>query len=98
MKLRTFVVPGFLAMFVTVVACSSDDAAAPAGGSSCDQASKVADDCNAKPSEGGIKTTITFDKAKCESSDQGKKAAQCIVDNKTNCDCFIKCTINGTCA
>jgi hypothetical protein len=97
MKLRSFVMPALLSLFVTVVACSSDDTAATAGGSSCEQASKVADDCNAKPSEGGVKVTINFDKAKCESSDQAKKAAQCIADNKTNCDCFIKCQINGSC-
>jgi hypothetical protein len=98
MKLRSLVMTALLSLFVSVVACSSDDAATPAGGSSCEQASKVADDCNARPSEGGIKTTITFDKAKCESSDQAKKAAQCIADNKTNCDCFIKCQLTGSCS
>jgi hypothetical protein len=97
MKLRSFVMPALLSMFVAVVACSSDSTAA-AGGSSCDKASKVADDCNAKPAEGGVKVTITFDKAKCESSDQGKKAAQCIADNATNCDCFLKCQLAGSCS
>ena len=23
--------------------------------------------------------------------------AQCIADNKTNCDCFIKCQLTGSC-
>jgi hypothetical protein len=93
MKLRALLTVGFLSLFVALVACSSDTTAS--GADTCDQASKVADDCNAKPAEGGVKITLTFDKAKCASSD--KKAAQCIVDNKTNCDCFIACGVKGTC-
>jgi hypothetical protein len=91
MKLRFFVTGALLSMFVALVACSSDSAA---DGSTCDQAAKVSDDCNASSADAGL--TITFDKAKCEASD--KKAAQCVIDNKANCDCRIKCAISGTCS
>ncbi len=97
MKLaRSFAVAG-AALMLTLVACASSDSSS-SGGSACAQAKSVADTCNAKPQDGGAKVTLTFDQGKCEGSDQGKKAAQCIVDNKNNCDCILKCTLTGACS
>lgn len=67
------------------------------GGTRCERAKKIADGCNAsQPSDSGVE--INFDQAKCESSGaQGQAAAQCIIDNSTNCDCLLPCAINQTC-
>ena len=78
-------------------ACSSDDTSST--GSACAEAKKVADECNAKqPEDGGTKVTVNFDQAKCESGgSQTQTAAQCIVNNRSNCECFIACGIKGSC-
>jgi hypothetical protein len=87
-----------LSLMVTTAACSSDDSNSTTSGGSCAEAKKVADECNAKPKDGGTTITINFDQAKCESGGaQGETAAKCIVTNRTNCDCFIACGLKGTC-
>ena len=90
-----------VASFAALVACSSDDAESSSNAatpSPCAEAKQVADDCNAKQT-GSSKVTVNFDQAKCESSgDQGKKAAECIVANKSNCDCLVKCSLAGSCS
>jgi hypothetical protein len=83
---------------VTTAACSSDDSSSTTSGGSCAEAKKVADECNAKPTDGGTTITINFDQAKCESAGaQGETAAKCIVANRTKCECFVACGIKGTC-
>ncbi len=96
MKLIQFLV---LAIMTATAACSSDESSSSTTGGSCQEASKVADECNAKqPTDGGATTKITFDVAKCQSAGaQGETAAKCIVSNRTNCDCFIACGIKGSC-
>jgi hypothetical protein len=84
-------------LVVGLVACSSDGSSSAA--SSCAEAKKVADECNAKPKDGGASVTVNFDQGKCESGgDQAKKAADCIVQNKSNCDCILACSIQGSCS
>lgn len=98
MKLvRSFAVSFGIALMVTISACSSSSSDSSSSGS-CDEAKTVADSCNAKPQDGGTSISITFDSAACAQSDQGKKAAQCIVDNKSNCDCILKCSLTGSCS
>lgn len=95
--MKTLLALTVLALFVNV-GCSSDDSNSTTTGGACAEAKKVADECNAKPKDGGSSTTITFDQAKCESAgSQGQTAAQCIVTNRANCDCFIACGIKGSC-
>jgi hypothetical protein len=88
-----------LALFAATAACSSDESSSTTSSGACAEAKKVADDCNAKqPADGGTSTKITFDQAKCESAGaQGQTMAQCIVTNKSNCDCFLACGIKGSC-
>ena len=84
----------------TFAACSSSsDDASSAQASSCSQAKTVVDSCNSKqPADGGLKVTVNFDEAKCESGgDQGKKFADCIVANKDNCDRPAACGLKGSC-
>jgi hypothetical protein len=86
-----------VASFVALAACSSSSDSAA---SSCSSAKQVSDDCNAKQGsgDGGTKVTTNFDAAKCEQAgDNGKKVADCIVANKDNCDCILKCSLGGTC-
>jgi hypothetical protein len=88
-----------IASFVTLVACSSDSSTTGDQASSCTSAKQVSDDC-AKQSDGGSSgsVTVTFDEAKCESGGaQAKTAADCIVTNKSNCDCVLKCSLAGSC-
>jgi hypothetical protein len=95
MKLvQSLIVVASVATTLALVACSSDSSS---GSSACQQAKTVIDSCNAKPQDGGLTVTTKFDSAQCEGSDQAKKAAQCIVDNKSNCDCIIKCSLQGSC-
>jgi hypothetical protein len=83
-----------VASVVGLVACSSDESTSSA--SSCAEAKKVSDSCNAQPKDGGGSITTNFDQAKCESGgDQSKKVADCIVANKSNCDCILKCGLSG---
>lgn len=104
MKPARILALALVASLVGLVACSDDDEGGSTGStasaaSSCAEAKKVADECNAKPQDGGAQVTVTFDQAKCESSgDQGKKAADCIVANRSNCDCLAKCAISGSCS
>ncbi|CAN5753014.1 hypothetical protein BH11MYX4_BH11MYX4_53300 [soil metagenome] len=94
--LRSLVVCAGVASMVGVVACSSDDSSASAA--SCSQAKSISDSCKSQPKDGGSSITLDFDQAKCESGgDQGKKVADCIVANKSNCDCLLKCAVNGAC-
>jgi hypothetical protein len=97
-SLRLLALATLASLALGSAACSSDDDSNSTGGA-CAQAKKVADDCNAKQNpDSGSTTTITFDQAKCESAgSQGQTAANCIVANKSNCDCFIACGIKGTC-
>lgn len=99
MKLVRFFVVGLAVSLVALVACSSDDSSSSAT-SSCAEAKKVSDACNAQqPKDGGASITTNFDQAKCESGgDQAKKAADCIVANKNNCDCQLKCALTGSCS
>jgi hypothetical protein len=97
MKFARFIAVALVASLVGLVACSSDDSSSAA--SSCAEAKKVADSCNSQPQDGGASVTVTFDQAKCESGgDQAKKAADCIVANKGNCDCPLKCSLTGSCS
>ena len=99
MSVTRFVVVGLVASLVGLVACSSDDSSSSTA-NSCAEAKKVSDDCNAsQPKDGGTSVTVNFDQGKCESAgDNGKKAADCIVANKGNCDCLLKCSVNGSCS
>jgi hypothetical protein len=100
MKLARLLVLGATVSLVALVACSSSDDGSGGAASSCSSAKKIADDCkaNAKPSDGGVSITVDFDEAKCESAgDQGKQAADCIVQHKDNCDCVAQCSITGSC-
>lgn len=94
---RSFVVLAAVALVVGLVACSSSDDSSSSGvASSCAQAKSVSDACKTAPKEGGVSITADFDQAKCESAgDQGKKVADCIVANKSNCDCTLKCAVTG---
>src|SRR5436309_998262 len=95
--LRLLVVSSLASLFVTLVACSSDSSSS--GGDACSQAKTVADSCSTKSGDSGTGTTITFDVAQCQNAgDKGQKVAQCIVDNKSNCDCFVKCALSGSCS
>ncbi len=96
--LRSLALAALASLAFQTVACSSDDNSGSTG-SACAEAKKVADECNAKqPTDGGATQTITFDQAKCESAgQQGQTMAQCIVNNRTNCDCFLSCGLKGTC-
>lgn len=96
MKLKGLI-GGCLAVAIFVLAaCSSDDSSASGG--SCSEAKKVADQCKSQPSDGGAKITVDFDEGKCNSAgDQGKKAADCIVANKSRCDCLLACSLQGSC-
>jgi hypothetical protein len=88
------IVLAVVASFAGLVACSSDDEKSSA--SSCAEAKKVSDSCNSQPKDGGSSITTGFDQAKCESGgDQSKKVADCIVANKSNCDCILKCGLSG---
>ena len=94
--LRSLVVLAGVALAVGLVACSSSDDASSATASSCAQAKSVSDACKSAPKEGGVSITVDFDQAKCEGAgDKGKKVADCIVANKSNCDCTLKCAITG---
>ena len=95
--LRLLVVSSLASLLLTLVACSSDSS--PSSGDACSQAKTVADSCNSKPAgDSGTSTTFTLDVAQCQSAgDKGQKVAQCIVDNKSNCDCLVKCAIGGSC-
>jgi len=94
-SLRSLAVLAGVALAVGTVACSSDDSSS-ATASSCAQAKSVSDTCNSAPKEGGVSITTSFDQAKCESAgDSGKKIADCIVANKSNCDCLLKCAVTG---
>lgn len=103
MKIAHVLACTFAFAVVGTVACSSDDSNGSTGGTSsaatsCGSAKQVADECNAKPADGGAKTTITFKQDECEKAgDQGKKVADCIVANKSNCDCFLSCSLKGSC-
>lgn len=80
--------------FVGSAACSSDDPSTTA--SPCAEAKKVSDDCKVESADSGI--SFKFDEAKCESGgDQAKAAATCIVNNKSNCNCLLKCSLSGSC-
>ncbi len=85
-----------VAFLVGLLACSSDDSSAA---DSCQAASDVSKKCDAQQSssDGGssVKVTTTFDVAKCQQSDQGKKIADCMVANQNNCDCMLKCALSG---
>ena len=80
-----------------LIACSSDDSTGSGSqASTCAEAKTAAESCSSSSDAGSVK--ITFDQAKCESGgDQAKKAAECIVQNKSNCDCHIKCQLQGSC-
>lgn len=66
-------------------------------GSPCARAKQIADGCKAKQTSDSA-VEIDFDQAKCESSGtQGQAAAQCIINNSTNCDCLLPCAINQAC-
>lgn len=98
-----FLAIGLVTSIVGLVACSSDDGATQSENANqpepCAEAKKVADECNAKPAKDGAKITADFDTAKCQSSgEQGKKAAECIVTNKSNCDCLLQCALTGACS
>jgi hypothetical protein len=97
MKLSQLFAVAVVASLVGLVACSDDDASSAA--SSCAEAKKVSDECNAKqPTDGGATVTTDFDQAKCESGgDQAKKAADCIVANRDRCDCSLACALQGSC-
>lgn len=99
MKLVRFFAIGLVASVVGLVACGSDDDESNSTASSCAEAKKVTDECNAKqPTDGGTSVTTNFDQGKCESGgDQAKKVADCIVANKDNCDCSLKCALTGSC-
>jgi len=94
-SLQSFVVLAGVALVVGLVACSSDDSSS--NGASCSQAKSISDSCNAAPKDGGSSgLTVTFDQGKCESGgDAAKKVADCIVANKSNCDCTLKCAVTG---
>ncbi len=93
---RSFVVLAGVALVVGLVACSSDDSSSSGVASSCAEAKSVSDACKSAPKEGGVSLTADFDQAKCESAgDQGKKVADCIIANKSNCDCTLKCAVTG---
>jgi hypothetical protein len=95
---RTAAISAAVALAIGLVACSSDDSSNSATASSCAQAKSVADSCNAQPKEGGVQMTANFDQGKCESGgDAAKKVADCIVANKSNCDCILKCGLTGAC-
>lgn len=81
---------------LALIGCSSDDSTSSA--SACDEAAKVSDSCSTSGGDGGSSITVKFDAAKCKQTDQGKKAAQCIVDNKSKCDCVLKCSLAGSCS
>ena len=104
MKLVRFFTLGLAVSLAGLVACSSDDDGTTSSASStspggCAEAKKVADECNAKPWDGGAKLSVKFDEAKCESSgDQGKKAADCIVAHRDDCDCLLSCSLTGSCS
>jgi len=87
----------FLAILVTVACSSGGSGSVPGGGgTTCAQAKKVSDDCNAKQGDSGV--TFNFDVAKCESGgSQAQTAAQCIVNNSSNCDCMLTCALKGSC-
>lgn len=80
---------------LALIGCSSDD---NSSASACDEAAKVSDSCSTSAGDGGSSITVKFDAAKCKQTDQGKKAAQCIVDNKSKCDCVLKCSLAGSCS
>lgn len=94
MKLRSVLSLVGVFAVVGLIACSSDSSSSSSD--SCDDAATVAKGCGT--SDGGSGVTITFDAAKCKQSDQGKAAAKCIVDNKSKCDCVLKCSLNGSCS
>ena len=96
-SLRLLVLAALAALALGNVACSSDDSSTTGG--SCAEAKKVADECNAKQDpDSGSTTTITFDQAKCESGgSQAQTAAQCMVTNRSKCDCMFACALKGSC-
>jgi hypothetical protein len=95
-SLRSLVSLAAVALAVGLVACSSSSDDASGSAASCAQAKSVSDSCKSAPKEGGVSITVDFDQAKCESGgDQGKKVADCIVANKSNCDCVLKCAVTG---
>jgi len=92
---RVFAVAAVVSL-VGLVACSSDDSSSSSAASSCAEAKKASEACNSKPQDGGVTVTSNFDQAKCESGgDQAKKIADCMVTNKANCDCMLKCALSG---
>ena len=95
MKLTQILSIVALGCLVASTACSSDDENSAA--SSCGEAKKVADACNAnKPADGGVSVSVNFKEEECtKAGDQGKKVADCIVANKSNCDCVVKCSLTG---
>jgi hypothetical protein len=65
-------------------------------GTPCARAKQIADDCKTRQGDSGVE--IEFDQAKCESSGaQGEAAAQCIINNSSNCDCLLACALKQTC-
>jgi hypothetical protein len=92
-RLRFFV-PFVCSIFVVAACSSSSDSSSDP----CGEASQIVESCNAMQPDTGASVTITFDKTQCQQAgDQGKKAAQCIIDNKSNCTCPLKCSLSGSC-
>jgi hypothetical protein len=91
-----------LLVAVVLIACSSGgpgsaDLGGGGTGTACEKAKKVADDCKASGGDSGV--TINFDLAKCESGGaEAEAAAQCIVNNSSNCDCLLPCAIKKSCS
>jgi hypothetical protein len=96
MKLTRMLSVASVVLLVAVTGCSDDDKS-----SNCQAAADVGKKCDAQQSTadagGGSSITVTskFDVQKCEESDQGKKIADCIVQNQDKCDCQIKCALTG---
>ena len=95
----------FIVVVATLSACSSGGAGSvdlggtnSGGGTACEKAKKVVDDCNAsRPADSGV--TVNFNLEKCQSGGaQAEAAAQCVVNNAANCDCVLPCAIQGSCS
>lgn len=78
----------------------NDDDPRPPSGDVCVDAKSAYEACavGVNAQDSGLSLGTTWPRAKCQQDgEEGKKRAQCVIDNKSTCICMAKCLLSGVC-